>query len=63
MTVYRSPEFGDRRNEEHIGNLKGRCQKGIHYGNGCYDLIGIWYVPEREQNRKTAPDPRNVYVV
>ena len=41
----------DPRGKPHIvGKLTGRCEKGLHYGSGCYDRIGEWYLDTEEQN-------------
>lgn len=29
--------------------ITGRCSKGIHFGNACYDRISTWWVPVRRR--------------
>lgn len=39
-----SKEIDGKRHE--IATLTGMCEHGLHFGNGCYDFIGRWYVWE-----------------
>jgi hypothetical protein len=43
MVVYRDPFPGRGTKPEIIGKANGGCEKGRHFGSGCYDRISVWY--------------------
>jgi hypothetical protein len=42
MIVNKEPDAN--RGFEKIKRLTGMCDKGFHFGSGCFDRIGEWYV-------------------
>lgn len=32
-------------NPQTVPEYTGQCEKGWHFGNGCYDHIATWYIP------------------
>jgi hypothetical protein len=32
-----------------VGRYSGSCEKGPHFGQGCFDRLGKWYVWEERK--------------
>jgi len=41
-----SKEYPKRASDlETVPPFSGKCEKGWHFGQGCYDKCGIWWTP------------------
>lgn len=41
MVVYKTP---DDRNPQTLAQVRGSCEKGVHFSSSCYDRIGRWFI-------------------
>lgn len=46
MVLYSGPEMTKKQLDTNsLPKVTGMCAHGFHFGNACYDFIGIWWTP------------------